>query len=82
MDDRFEVTDGCLLGITTDNAASNSSMPCQLQSTFEASGMEWPAFMNHIALMANVIHLALGAIVSRLVVNGCTKSSEDHECDQ
>jgi hypothetical protein len=30
--DHFELTDGCLLGITTDNASLNYSMMCEQQS--------------------------------------------------
>jgi len=66
--DRVELTDGCLLGITTDNASSNYPMTCEQQSTLEASGIEWPALMNHIPYMAHVIQLALGAFMSRLGV--------------
>jgi len=46
--DRFELTDGCLLAIMTDNSSSNYSMTRKLQSTPEASGIEWPAERNHI----------------------------------
>jgi hypothetical protein len=35
--DGFELTEGRLLGMTTDNASSNYSMTCELQSTLEAS---------------------------------------------
>jgi len=80
--DRFELTDGCLLGITTDSASSNYSMTRELQSTLEASGIEWPALRNHIPCMAHVIQLALGAFMSTLGVKGRTKSWEAHECDQ
>src|SRR5882757_2934228 len=80
--DRFEHTDGCLLGIMTDNASSNYSMTCELQSTLEASGIKWPALRNHIPCMAHVIQLALGAFMSSLGVNGRTKSWEAHERDQ
>ena len=80
--DRFELTDGRLLGITTDNASSNYSMTRELQSTLEASGIEWPALRNHIPCMAHVIQLALGAFMSSLSVKGCTKSWEAHEHDQ
>jgi len=38
--DRFELTDGRSLVITTDNASSNDSMPRELQTTLEASGIE------------------------------------------
>jgi len=80
--DRFELTDSHLLGITTDNASSNYSMTRELQSTLEASGIEWPALRNHIPCMAHVIQLALGAFMSSLGVKGRTKSSESHERDQ
>jgi len=46
--DHFELTDSRLLAITTDNPSSNYSMTCELQSTPEASGIEWPAERNHI----------------------------------
>ena len=72
--DRFELTDGRLLCITTDNASTNYSMTRELQSTLEASGLERPALMNHIPGMAHVIQLALGAFMSSLGVKGHTKS--------
>jgi len=71
--DHFELADSRLLGISTDNASSNYSMTCELQSTLEASGIEWPSFRNHIPCMAHVIHLALGAFMSSLSVKGRTK---------
>jgi len=82
MLDRFELTDGRLFGITTDNASSNYSMTRELQSTLEASGIEWPALRNHIPCMAHVIQLAFGAFMSSLGVKGHTKSWEAHERDQ
>jgi hypothetical protein len=57
-------------------------MTRELQSTLEASGMEWQALRKHIPCMAHVIQLALGAFMSRLGVNGRTKSWEAHERDQ
>jgi hypothetical protein len=78
----FDLTDGRLLGITTDNASSNDSMTRKLQTTLEASGIEWPALRNHILSMAHVIQLALGAFMSSLGVKGHTKSWEAHERDQ
>jgi len=57
-------------------------MTCELQSTLEASGIEWPALRNHIPCMAHVIQLALGAFMSSLSVKGHTKSSEAYERDQ
>jgi hypothetical protein len=77
--DRFKLTEGCLLGITTDNTSSNHSMTLELQSTLEPSGIEWPALRNHIPCMAHVIQLALGAFMSNLGVKGRTKSCEAHE---
>jgi hypothetical protein len=77
--DRFELTDGRLLGITTNNASSNYSMTRKLQSTLEASGIEWPALRNHIPCMVHVIQLALGAFMSSLGVKGRTKSWEANE---
>jgi len=79
---RFELTEGRLLGITIDNDSSNYSMTRELQSTLEASGMEWPALRNHIPCMAHVIQLALGAFISSLGVKGRTMSWEAHERDQ
>jgi len=80
--DRFQLTDGCLLGISTDKASLNYSMTCELQSTLEDSGIEWPALRNHIPCMAHVIQLALGAFMSSLGEKGRTKSWEAHERDQ
>jgi len=80
--DRFELTDSCLLGISTDNASSNYSKSCELQTTLEASGIVWPALRNHIPCMAHIIQLALGAFMSSLGVKGRTKSWEAHERDE
>jgi len=80
--DRFELTEGRLLVIATDNASSNYSMTRELQSTLEASGFEWPALRNHIPCMAQVIQLALGAFMSSLGVKHRTISWEAHERDQ
>jgi len=80
--DQINDTNGCLLGITTPNASSNFSMTQALQSTLEASGIEWPTLRNHIPCVVHVIQLALGAFMSSLGVNGSTKSWEAHECDQ
>jgi len=57
-------------------------MTHELQSTLEASGIEWPALRNHIPCMAHVIQLALGAFMSSLGVKGRTKSWEAHERNQ
>jgi len=53
-----------------------------LQTTLEASGLEWPGLRNHIPCMAHVIQLALGAFMSSLGVKGRTKSWKAHERDQ
>jgi hypothetical protein len=57
-------------------------MTHEMQSTFEASGIEWPALRNHIRCMAHVMQLALGAFISSLGVKGHRKSWEAHERDQ
>jgi len=80
--DRFEIADGCLLGIMTDNAFSKYLMTPKLQSTLEASLIEWPALRNHIPCMAHIIQLALGAFIGSLGVKGCTESWEAHERDE
>jgi len=80
--DRFELTNGSLLGITTDNAFSHYLITRKLQSTLEASGIEWPALRNHIPCMAHVIQLDVGAFMSSLDVKGRTKSWEAREHDQ
>jgi len=80
--DGVELTDHHLLGIMTDNASSTCLMTCELQSTLEASGIEWPVLRNHIPCMAHVIQLTLGAFMSTLGVKGPTKSSESHERNQ
>jgi hypothetical protein len=78
----FELTDGCVLGITTDNASSNYSMSHELQSTLEASGIECPAFSNHIPCMAHVRQLGLSPFMSSLRVRSYTKSWEACDCNQ
>jgi hypothetical protein len=80
--DRFDLTDGRFLGITTDNTYSNDSMTREFQTTLEAPGIEWPALRNHIPYKVHVIQLALGAFMNRLGVKGRTKSWEAHERDQ
>ena len=57
-------------------------MSWELQSTLEASGIEWPAMRYHIACMAHIIRLGVGAFMRTLGVKACTKSWEAHECDQ
>ena len=80
--DRFERTNCCLLGFTTDNASSNHSMTLELQSTLEVSVIQWSALRNNIPCMAHVIQLVLGAFLRSLGVKGHIKSLEAHECNQ
>jgi len=54
----------------------------KLQSTLEASRIEWPALRNHIPCMAHVIQLASWAFMGSLGLKGTTKSWETHERDQ
>jgi hypothetical protein len=79
--DPFELTDGRLLGITTDNASSNYSMTHKLQTTLATSGIEWPTLGNHIPCMRYVIQISLGVFMGSHGVKGHTKSGEAHECD-
>jgi len=80
--DRFELTDGHLLGITTDMASSNYSITRDLQSPLAASAIQWPASRNRIPCMAHILQLALGEFMSSFGVKGRTKSWEAHEHDQ
>jgi len=80
--DRCKLTDTYLLGTMTDNASSNYSMTCKLQSTLESSGIQWPVLRNHIPCKAQVILLALGGFMSSLGAKGRTKSWEAHERHQ
>jgi len=56
-------------------------MTCEVQTTLEASGIEWPALRNHIPCMVYVIQLALSAFMSSLCVKGHTTSWEADERD-
>jgi len=78
----FELTNGRLLYIITDNASTNYLRTHELRPTLEASGIERPALRNHIPCMVHVIQLALCAFMSSLGVKGRTKSWEAHECNQ
>jgi hypothetical protein len=80
--DRFVLTDSHLLGITTDNASSNYSMTGELQSTIEASGIEWPTVRNHKPCITHVIQLTLGAFMRSRGVKGRTKSWKAHQRNQ
>jgi len=65
---RFELTDGRLLGIMTDNSSSNYPITRELQSTIEASAIQWPALRTHIPCVAHNIQLALGEFMISLGV--------------
>jgi len=65
-----------------DDASSNYLMTRELQSTIEASRIEWSGLRNHIPCMEHLMQLALGTYMSSLGVKDCTKSWEAHECDQ
>jgi len=80
--DHNKRTDSHLIGITTDNASSNYSMTHELQSTLEASGIEWPLLRNHVPCMAHGIPRALGAVMRSLGVKGSTESWDVYEFDQ
>jgi hypothetical protein len=81
--DCFELTDGCLLGITIDNSSSNYWMTRVLQSTYNAAGILWPAMRSHIAWMADVIQLrSVGVFMSGLGVKCCNMSWSGHKHDQ
>jgi len=66
----------------TDIAFLNYSLTHELQSTLEASAIQWPAVTNHISCMAHVIQLGLGAFMSSLGFKGSTKFSEAHDRNQ
>jgi hypothetical protein len=80
--DCFELTDGHVLRIMTNNAASNYSTTRHLQSTLEEPGIEWVEMRIHIPCMPHIIHLASCASRSSFSLNGHTKSWEAHKCNQ
>ena len=82
MLDRCELTDGRLLGTTSDNASSRYSMTCVLQWTLEATGIGLAALRNHIPCMAHVILLVVSAFMSSFSVKGRTKTWQAYERDQ
>jgi len=57
-------------------------MTCELQSTLEASAIQWPDLRNDIPCMVHVILLAIGVFMSSFGVKGHTKSWEAHKSDQ
>jgi hypothetical protein len=77
--DYFELAKGGLLDNANDKASSYYSMTHELQSTLEASGLEWPSLSNHLPCMLYDRLLAIGALISSLVVIAPTKSWENHK---
>jgi hypothetical protein len=61
--DHLELNDSHLLAITTGNASSDSTRTGKLETTSEASAIEWAALRNHIPHMVHAIQLALGAFI-------------------
>jgi len=57
-------------------------MTRDIQSPLGASAIEWAAMRSHIACMAHIIQLDLGAFMSNLGVKGHPKYWEAHEHDQ
>jgi len=57
-------------------------MTRKLQSTLQASGIQWPALRNHIPCMALTLQLTLAAFMRSLGVKGLTQSWEAHGHDQ
>jgi len=57
----------------------NYSISEELQSTFEASRIEWPTFRNNIPCMAHFIQLGIGVFMSSPGVKGHTNSWETNE---
>lgn len=69
MIDHLELTDGQLLGITTDKSSSTYSITRELQKTLEASRIKWLALRHHICCLMHIIRLRLGTVL-RSVGNG------------
>jgi hypothetical protein len=80
--DHFELTNGRILGISSDHTSPKCLMTREQQTTHEPSGIELPTLGTHIPCMVHVIQLALGPFLSSLGVKDRTKSSEAHEHDQ
>jgi len=75
--DRCELTVSCVIGITTDNAASKYSMSRILLSILETSGIECPALTNHIPLVLATVPVLDPAGFIGLRGNGLTPSKID-----
>jgi len=68
--------------MTTNNTSWTYLVTSKVQSTLQASGIEWPILRNHIPHMAHSIQLAVVTFISNLGLKGRTKSWEAHEGDQ
>lgn len=79
---RYEIDDGRLLGITTDNASSNYVTSACLQDALAIVGVIWPAANNHMPCMAHVIQLSLGAFMKELKITGRESYYQEEERDQ
>ena len=79
---RYEIDDGRLLGITTDNASSNYVTSACLQNALEIVGVTWPAANNHMPCIAHVIQLSLGAFMKELKITGRESYYQEEERDQ
>jgi len=80
--DCFELINGHLLAIKTDDGSSNFLVTQELKSTLQASGIDWPTTTNQIPCVAPIIQLALGVLMCSLSVTARTKYWEAHERDQ
>jgi len=78
----WNLTDCHFLGYMTDQAFSNDLIPCELQWTLDASGIELSAMRNHVRYMVRGIQIPFGGYISTLGMNGHTSAWESHECDQ
>jgi hypothetical protein len=58
---RFELTNGCFLGIMINDASANYSITRELQLILQASAIEWDTFRNHIPCVAHIIQLSSDA---------------------
>lgn len=57
-------------------------MTRELQSTLDATRIEWHALRHHIPIMAHGMRLAPGAVMGSLGVTDRAKSWDTHERDQ
>ena len=70
---RYGIQDG-ILGFTTDSARNNGTLTQVLNNAWSLLSVEWCQLENHIACMAHVVQLILGACMSSIKV----KSGDRH----